>query len=238
MSKPRLKPTIEQSFIIVPDPADTTGAYDFGKILEDSHRLEREGQIQQACDMRYQAFQRLYELLPENHSETQLEWEDDNTRAALMLINLSSIDHFLIGDFEMCAGMLELLLDLDPEDHLDATTRLGYTYIAMGEYDLYDEITNDISDRYPDKTILSLWSDFRRSGTINDGYLRRFKSRFADYFKEFTSTEHTADAAYLAEIEKDHPSRAARAREMWLQTEHLWKLYPDFIEALRNAKQE
>ena len=37
---------------------------------------------------------------------------------ALELIRASAIDHFLINDFEMSAALLELLLELDPEDHL------------------------------------------------------------------------------------------------------------------------
>lgn len=232
MLKPRLKPTIEQTYIIVPDPADRSGEYDFDKVLEASHDLEHHNEVQKACDLRFKAFQRLYDLLPEG-SETVLEWDDKNTRAALMVVNLSSIDHFLIGDFEMSAAMLELMLDLDPEDHLDATTRLGYVYIAMGEYDMYDEIVNDISDRYVDKTILALWSEFRRSGEINDGYLRRFKTKFAEYYNEFTSDEHPADESYLADIEKEHPTKQALARELWLQTEHLWRLFPEFTAALR-----
>ena len=145
MQKPKLKPTIHQTFVIVPNPNDKSGDYDFAAILEESRRLETQGQVEKACDLRYQAFQRLVDLLPEDHSELELEWEDEHTRDAMMLINFSSIDHFLVGDFEMCAAMLEMLLELDSEDHLEATTRLAYAYLALEEYDLYDEIINDIS---------------------------------------------------------------------------------------------
>lgn len=47
-----------------------------------------------------------------------LEW-NHAIRAALELIRASAIDHFLINDFEMSAALLELLLELDPEDHLE-----------------------------------------------------------------------------------------------------------------------
>ncbi len=236
MQRPRLKPTIHQTFVIVPNPNDNSGDYEFDAILEESRRLESAGQVEKACDVRYQAFQRLVELLPDDLSETELEWEDGNTRSALMLINFSSIDHFLVGDFELCAAMLEMLLELDSEDHLEATTRLAYAYLALEEYDLYDEIINDISDRYADKTILALWCDFRRNGILSEGYLRRLKTRFSHFYEEFMAEQHPIDEFYLTEIEKEKPSRRALARELWLQTEHLWKLFPGFIEALRQTR--
>ena len=150
MQKPRLKPTVNQTFIIVPNPGDRSGDYDFAAILDASRKLEQSGEVERACDMRYQAFQRLVELLPDD-GEVELEWEDRTTQHALMLIESSSIDHFLVGDFEMCAAMLEMLLELDSEDHLGVVTRLAYAYIALEEYELYDEIEGDIGDLTADK---------------------------------------------------------------------------------------
>ncbi|EKC44348.1 hypothetical protein OBE_17529, partial [human gut metagenome] len=34
-------------------------------------------------------------------------------------------------------------------------------------------------------------------------------------------------------IESERPSVQAQARELWLRTENLWTLFPDFIAALR-----
>jgi hypothetical protein len=39
---------------------------------------------------------------------------------------------------------------------------------------------------------------------------------------------------YLNDIESEHPSRESQARELWLQTEHLWTQFPGFIEALQS----
>ena len=235
MQKPELKPTINQTFVLTPAEDDKSGAYDFGKILEQSRRLERQGQIEKACDVRYQAFQRLVELLPED-AEIELDWEDDYTQSALHLINYSSIDHFLVGDYEMCAAMLELMLELDSEDHLEATTRLAYAYIALEEYELYDEIAGDINDRTADKAILTLWCEYRQKGTLNDAQLRNLRTRHSDYSAEFTADSHPADEAFISEIAKEKPSRSALARELWLQTEHLWKQFPEFICALKATK--
>ena len=154
MIKPQLRPTADQSFEIVADPQDRN--WDFVGILARSRREEQQGNIEAACNTRYHAVQRLEELIPES-GEVILEWEDENSQAALEVVYCSAIDHFLIGDWEMCAAMLEMLLELDPEDHLEATIRLAYTYLAMEEYDSYDDIANDISDKYAD-TMMNLAS--------------------------------------------------------------------------------
>ena len=226
-----LLPNPDQTFRIVAEN-DPRGLYDFRKAIDDARQRERVGDIEGACNLRYEAFRRLYDLLPEGE-ETVLDWHDDNSRAAVELANYSAIDHFLVGDWEMAAGLFELVLEIDPEDHLEATTRLAYTYLAMGETDSFDEVINDISDKYADRQVLLLWSEYRRTGTLPEGNLVRFKTRFAPWFREFTADDHPVDAAYLTDIDGERPSPEALARELWLQTEHLWTLFPDFIEKLK-----
>jgi tetratricopeptide (TPR) repeat protein len=232
MIKPQLRPTADQTFRLVADPADRN--WDFVEILARSRREEQQGNIEAACNTRYHAVQRLEELLPES-GEVILEWEDDNSQAALEVVYCSAIDHFLIGDWEMAAAMFEMLLELDPEDHLEAIIRLAYTYIAMEEYDSYDDVADDINDKSADKAILTLWSEFRRTGTLPAGEVRNFGKRFVAYYNEFRADEHPIDEGYLADIESERPSVAAQARELWLQTEHLWAQFGGFIEALRKA---
>jgi tetratricopeptide (TPR) repeat protein len=229
-----LQPNPDQTFRIVAD-RDPEGLYDFRRIIEAAQEKEREGDIAGACNTRYEAFRRIYDLLPEGE-ETILDWHDDNSQAAVMLVNYSAIDHFLVGDWEMAAAMFELVLEVDPEDHLEATTRLAYTYLAMGEMDSFDEIINDISDKYADKQILLLWSELRRGGDFPEGTLVRFKTRFAPCFREFTAAEHPVSPEYLADIDGEHPSAEALARELWLQTEHLWLLFPEFIRKMKNEE--
>lgn len=232
MIRPQLRPTANQTFEIVADPADRN--WDFVEVLARSRREEQQGDIEAACNTRYHAVQRLEELIPDT-GEVIFEWEDDNSQAALEVIYCSAIDHFLISDWEMSAAMLEMLLELDPEDHLEATIRLAYTYLAMEEYDSYDDIANDISDKYPDKEILTLWSEYRRTGTLPAGEVRNFRKRFGVYFDEFIADEHPADERYLHDIASERPAPTTLARELWLQTEHLWTQFGGFVEALRRA---
>jgi hypothetical protein len=223
-----LNPTPNQTFEI-----EGRGEYDFSAILRHSYQLqEQEGDIEAACNERFHAFQRIVEILPEDEEMT-LEWEHSNTRAALEVIYTSAIDHFLINDFEMAAGMFEMLLDLDPEDHTGCVTTLAFCYIAMEEYELFDDISNDISDKQPEKHLLTLWAEFRSTGVISDGEFRVLSSKHKHLLEEFCAELHPADEEYLRGLEADTPSRQVLARQLWLQTENLWTLHPDFIDALR-----
>lgn len=225
-----LEPTPDQTFEVIGE-----GPYDFEKVLAHTRQMQRNGDVEGACNARFQAFQRLAELIPEDE-EVILEWNHRNSRAALELIYASAIDHFLINDFEMSAALLEMLLDLDPEDHLEGSQLLAFDYLAMGEDELFDEVINDISDKSPARELLLLWSAYRRDGKLPEGELKRFRTHFAPWFEEFTATEHPADEAYLRDIESERPTAAAQARELWLQTENLWALWPVFIDALRAAR--
>lgn len=225
--KAYLNPTSDQTFELI-----GSGDFNFVKILAHSREIQNSGDIQGACNERFGAVQRLEGLLPED-DEVNLEWGHKNARAALEIIYASAIDHFLINDFELSAALLELLLDLDPEDHLEGSELLAFDYIAMNEPELFDEVINDVSDKYASREVLMLWSAFRRDGRLPDGELQRFKTRFAPYYAEFTAAEHPADGAYLSDIEGERPSAAAQARELWLRTENLWVEWPEFIAALR-----
>lgn len=169
MQNPCLNPTADQTYEVIGE-----GPYNFAKVLARTREMERAGNVEEACNERFQAFQRFAELVPEDE-EVNLEWNHRNSRAALELIRASAIDHFLINDFEMSAALLELLLELDPEDHLEGSELLAFDYLAMDEQELFDEVINDVSDKYASREILLLWSAFRRGGKLPEGELQRFK---------------------------------------------------------------
>lgn len=229
MAKPQLKPTPDQTFELI-----GSGAYDFAKVLADARALQQQGGVEEACNQRFQAFQRLMALLPEDE-EVVLEWNHRNSRAAIELLEATAVDHFLIGDYEMSAAMLELQLELDPEDHLEASTLLAFDYQAMDEQELFDEVINDVSDKAAERQLLVLWSAFRRDGALPQEELKRLRDRFPACYAEFMAEVHPADEPYLRDIESERPSREAEARELWLRTESLWEQFPEFIEALRQA---
>ena len=230
MQKPHFNPTPDQTFELV-----GSGPYDFRKVLDEATRQQQAGCIEKACNLRFQGFQRLMELLPEDE-EIILEWNHRNSRAVLELLYATAVDHFLIRDYELSAAQLELLMELDPEDHLEAATLLAFDYQAMDEQELFDEVINDVSDKQADRLILLLWAGFRRNGVLPEGELKQLKERYAPYYREFTADEHPADEAYLRSIESERPTPEAEARELWLRTESLWQQWPEFIEQLKATK--
>lgn len=163
MQKAYLEPTPDQTFEVVGE-----GPCNFVKVLARSREMQAAGDIEGACNERFQAFQRLAELIPEDE-EINLEWSHRNSRAALELIFASAIDHFLINNFEMSAALLEMLLELDPEDHLEGSELLAFDYLALDEQELFDEVINDVSDKHPGREVLLLWSAFRRDGRLPEG---------------------------------------------------------------------
>ena len=100
MRKAVLEPTPDQTFEVVGE-----GPYDFSRVLARTRQMQAEGDVEGACNARFQAFQRLAELIPEDE-EVNLEWNHRNSRAALELIRASAIDHFLINDFELSAALI------------------------------------------------------------------------------------------------------------------------------------
>lgn len=232
---PQLKPTAENTFIITyPDHPQDDSEYDFAAILTASHDYERNGDIEKACNLRLEAFHNLMNIFPDDQ-EITLDWEDDQTQIAIELIRCSAIDHFLVGDFEMAAGMLEFILDIDPEDHTEATKPLAYCYIELEEFELFDEIINDISDKYAEKETLKILSEYRMNGNVPMGEITHFKKSFPIFFEEFVADNHDITPAYIADIDSAKPSKQAQARELWLQTEHIWNKYPELIDLLRKA---
>lgn len=231
MKRAHLSPTADQTYEI---RRGERGDGNFTALLKQSRKLQEQGDIEQACNIRFEAVQQLQELMGDD-DEILLEWGDENSRSAIEILHLSAIDHFLIDDFEISSALLEMALDLDPEDHLEMTNLLAFDYLAMGEYELFDEVINDISDKHASRTLLLLWSSFLRDKSLPTGELHAFKSRFAPYYAEFTTNEHPADESFIKDIESSRPSASAQARELWLQTENLWRIHAGFIDTLKRS---
>lgn len=232
MAKNSLNPTANQAFRITHDQKAKGNDMNFAAELVRSQKAEEQGRFEEACEIRFAAVQALIALLPEDEV-MELDWEDEPTRHAMELLYCSAVDHFLVSDWEMCAALLEQLLDLDGEDHLEATTLLAYAYLALGEAESYEDIAGDISDKSADGCLLALWHGFLTSGELPAKEAVRLKRNFTHLLVEFTAADHPTDKAYLDAISAERPTKQAQAREMWLRTEHLWATQPDFIAALK-----
>lgn len=223
----RFNPTPDQTFEL-----EGGAKYNFIRAKERIDELDRAGRYAEACEARYQGFQLLADALPEDEP-MPLRWEHANSRAAIMILHGSAIDHFRIGDLEMVMAQLELLLDCDPEDHLEAINLLALCYATVEEWELYDEVELDLTDKSAESVVARLWASWRRDGAVDKGALSLLRSKFKPYYAEFTAVEHPDDDAFRQDIMSERPSQGAQAREWWLLTEPLWAEFPKFIESLR-----
>lgn len=223
----KFNPTPDQTFEL-----EGGAKYNFIRAKERIDELDRAGRYAEACEARYQGFQLLADALPEDEP-MPLRWEHANSRAAIMILHGSAIDHFRIGDLEMAMAQLELLLDCDPEDHLEAINLLALCYATVEEWELYDEVELDLTDKSAESVVARLWASWRRDGAVDKVALSLLRSKFKPYFAEFTAVEHPDDDAFRQDIMSERPSQGAQAREWWLLTEPLWAEFPEFIEALK-----
>ena len=223
MGKLTLKPTENQNFIIL--------GGNFPAILDSALRLESEGNFEGACDTRYKAFQQIVEVLPEEEV-VELDFSHANTRAAIEIIYGSAVDNFLAGDMELAAAQLELLLDCDSEDHIEATPQLALCYIALEEWECLEDILPDLGDKSAFKPLVEALAEYARTGKVSPETLTALR-RHRHLCEELCAAEHVADDAYLKDISSERPTQQALAREMYLRCEPLILKYEGFVDALK-----
>lgn len=223
MKKIALKPTENQNYILL------GGA--FQTVLDQALHMEEEGNFEDACDIRYQAFQQIVDALPEDDT-IELDFSHANTRAAIEIIYGSAVDNFLTGDVELAAAQLELLLECDSEDHIEATPQLALCYIALEEWECLEEILPDLGDKSAFRPLIESLAEYARTGKVSDEKLTALR-RHRHLCEELRASEHTADEAYLKDISSERPTQQALAREIYLRCEPLFAQYEGFIQALQ-----
>ena len=223
MARVTLKPTENQNYILL--------GGDFAKTLELAHTQESEGNFEAACNTRYQAFQQIVDVLPEDEA-TELDFSHPNTRAAIEIVYGSAVDNFLAGDVELSAAQLELLLDCDSEDHIEATPQLALCYIALEEWECLEDILPDLGDKSAFKPLVEALAEFARTGEVSTDNLAALR-RHRHLCNELAYPEHPADEAYLKDISSERPTQQALAREIYLRCEPLLLKHQGFLEKIR-----
>lgn len=225
----KFNPTSDQTFEL-----EGEGRYNFVRCKGLIDKLVAEGRYAEACEARYEAFLALAEALPEDEA-MPLSWEHANSREALSILYGSAVDHFRIGDLEMCMAQLELLMDSDSEDHFEAVNLLALCYVAMEEWEAFDDLALDLTDKSAEAVVARLWAAYRRNDKLDSKMVALLRSRHTAYYEELRREEHPDDDTFRREIASERPTPRAEAREWWLMTEPLWSEYPDFVEALRRV---
>ena len=223
MAKITLKPTENQNFILL--------GGDFIKTLDYAHSQESEGDFEGACNTRYKAFQQIVEVLPEEEA-VELDFSHPNTRAAVEIVYGSAVDNFLAGDVELSAAQLELLLECDSEDHIEATPQLALCYIALEEWDCLNDILPDLGDKSAFKPLVEALAEYARTGDVSSENLSALH-RHRHLCEELRAKEHQTDETYLRDISSERPTQQALAREIYLRCEPLLMKYEGFLDKVK-----
>ena len=187
----------------------------------------------QAAEKRFAKVQQLMEYTGDD--DFPLDWEHNNTRAAIEVIYASAIDSLNVGEVEMAAALWENILGMDHEDHMCVTIPLAFCYVVLENFDCLEGVMFDISPKRPEYHMLELWTEYFRSNGVAIDALRELRTRHKEWFSEFIAENHPVDEVYLADSRKEKPSATTEARELWFVLEPLMRDYPEFIEALRKA---
>jgi hypothetical protein len=138
----------------------------------------------------------------------------------------------LAGDVELSAAQLEMLLECDSEDHIEATPQLALCYIALEEWDCLEDILPDLGDKSPFKALVEALAEFARTGEVSAEKIASLR-RHNHLCKELAYPEHPADEGYLKDISSERPSQQALAREIYLRCEPLLLKYEGFLEKVK-----
>ena len=225
-----LQPTANQTFRLI-------GYGSRGNLaarLEQSYKAEQSGDYQTACQLRYEAFEDILSTLPDDEqSVVTLDRNHPNTLAAMETMLASAVDNYLAGEGEMASAQLELLLDCDDEDPLEATPILALCYAMIGEWECLEDIDTDLGDKTALAPLLRALREYVTTGKIEGATMSQL-ARFKEFMIELKRTDHPTDDAYLGDISSERPSRAALARELYLRAEPALALYPDFLSELKS----
>lgn len=199
------------------------------KTLKHSFSLEEEKNYEKACEERFLLAKRISDLFPDEPIELDL--SDQTTYAAAEILYTSALDLMLVGDCEMGAALLELLLDCDSEDHFEATPSLALCYLLLEDADCLEEIMGDIDDRTADKALLQLLVEYWKNGTVRPSSLQAL-CRHRALRDEIMRAEHPTSDEFTRDIRSEHPSQAGQARAMYLRYEPAFTHFEGFLPYL------
>ena len=171
----------------------------FSALLRRTLRMEQTGDWAKACELRFDCAQQLLDAVGDE--PVRLDWNDVGSRAAMEILYRSAADNMMVGEVEMAVALWESLLDVDPEDHLEAVVPLAFAYVEIEDYECLESAMFDISPKSAEYQLLLLWSEYRRSGGIDKDALRQLRTRH-----NLQSRHRQTPAARLPPNDPPHPS--------------------------------
>lgn len=108
--------------------------------LDKSNEMMDQGEVDKACQLRYDIVTEIMDALCEIEDDIELNMNNADNEAIVDILVKSAIDHYFISDFETSAAICETVLELDPEDHFGATPISGFCYAGLQEWDSLEAI--------------------------------------------------------------------------------------------------
>ena len=227
-----------EKFQLIPTSPDLFGiecaeGFSFADTLRRAAQQERAGDFDKACATRFEAVSLLADSFGDEE-EPELDWNDTEARAAIECTAASAVDLFLAGEWELSAATAELALTLDSEDHLGTTQTLAWDYLALGDMECFHDLELDLDERSDYKAVMNIWAALieNRKGDLGKA-VANLRTRHPELYAEFCAESHPITPAYTADLESERPSRATRARRLWLATEVLWANFPEVISSIK-----
>lgn len=210
--------------------------YNFAARMELADRLLEAGDVDAACEVRFEGCVIALESLPDEDSDEDVEIAWDNSegnRNFVSIIAVSAGDHYMFGDFEMAAVMFETALLLDSEDHLDVTPAMLCSFAALGEWEAYDLYKINLAPKSLGSQLVTAFADFRRlEGAAQADAIASARSAMPDMVAELLLEDHPQDERIMDDMYSKRPSRAAQARALWFDHTPIWSAFPEFVEAM------
>ena len=158
----------------------------FTRQLRRSREIERKNAYAEACELRIEAVEVLLDVLGDEGPA--LDWDDENSRAALELLYMSGVDHLGINEIPTAVALWEALSERDEEDHFATSIPLAFCYVVLEDFDCLESVLFDISPKRPEYHLLMLWQEHFRSGGIDIDSLRELRTRHKTWFAEIWPT--------------------------------------------------
>lgn len=205
--------------------------------MDECYDLHESGRYREACMLRSKTFPIIMEAIDEamndSGGEITLDRTHDNTLTAMEFIHTAAIDNYLMDMCEVAAAQLELLLDCDNEDPLQATPTLALCYVAIDDWDNLEAIEMDLDTKSPLYALVHLCRLYKQLGTISEPDFELLKRYHRHLCNELLLDEHPTDEEYMRGIMVEPAEPKALARELYLRCEVALSHQPAFVEALR-----
>ncbi len=150
--------------------------------------LMEHSKIQEACQVRLDASIELIESI-DDEDDIELDLSDSTTSAAVKLMAQSSIDHYMICDFEMAISLAETVLELNPEDTDGVMEPLAFCYAMLGDSDAVKDIVPFIQETDEEKELLYALAAFKSDSKASVS--EKLRSQLIDKNSDLShKTEH------------------------------------------------